>query len=176
MAPPKAAPAPAAAKKPAAFDAKKYERPGLTEDEILEIKEAFDLFDSDQSGSIDINELKNSMISLGFQAKNATIYQMIADLDEDGNGQLDFPEFLNMMTARLSEKDSKADIEKVYKLFEEPEAGKITLKSLKAVAKELGEEMSEAELNEILERADLDKNGLVDLADFYTIMTKKTFV
>ena len=165
----------APAKKGSGFDAKKYERPGLTEDEILEIKEAFDLFDSDQSGAIDINELKQSMISLGFQAKNATIYQMIADLDEDGNGQLDFPEFLNMMTARLSEKDSKADIEKVYKLFEETDSGHITLKSLKAVAKELGEEMSDQELNEILERADLDRNGKVELDDFYNIMVKKTF-
>ena len=43
------------------FNAKKYERPGLTEDEIEEIKEAFDLFDTDGSGSIDPKELKAAM-------------------------------------------------------------------------------------------------------------------
>ena len=52
------------------FNAKKYERPGLTEDEIEEIKEAFDLFDTDGSGSIDPKELKAAMQSLGFEAKN----------------------------------------------------------------------------------------------------------
>jgi Ca2+-binding EF-hand superfamily protein len=43
------------------FNAKRYERPGLTEDEIEEIKEAFDLFDSDGSGTIDPKELKSAM-------------------------------------------------------------------------------------------------------------------
>jgi hypothetical protein len=66
------------------FNAKKYERPGLTEDEIEEIKEAFDLFDTDGSGAIDPKELKAAMKSLGFETKNATIYQMISDIDKDG--------------------------------------------------------------------------------------------
>ena len=56
------------------FNANKYIRPGLTEDEIEEIKEAFDLFDTDGSGSIDPKELRAAMQSLGFEAKNQTIY------------------------------------------------------------------------------------------------------
>ena len=47
-----------------------YVRPGLTEDEVEEIKEAFDLFDTDGSGSIDPKELRAAMQSLGFEAKN----------------------------------------------------------------------------------------------------------
>jgi len=47
-----------------------YIRPGLTEDEVEEIKEAFDLFDTDGSGSIDPKELRAAMQSLGFEAKN----------------------------------------------------------------------------------------------------------
>jgi Ca2+-binding EF-hand superfamily protein len=51
------------------------------------------------------------MTSLGFEAKNQTIYQMISDLDADGSGQIDFEEFLNLMTARISDKDSREDIQ-----------------------------------------------------------------
>lgn len=61
--------------------------------------------------TIDPRELKAAMTSLGFEAKNQTIYQMISDLDADGSGQIDFKEFLNLMTARISDKDSRADIE-----------------------------------------------------------------
>ena len=32
------------------------------------------------------------MKSLGFEQKNHTIYQMIKDIDKDGNGELDFDE------------------------------------------------------------------------------------
>jgi hypothetical protein len=81
--------------------AKSYERPGLSEEEIEEIREAFNLFDTDGSGTIDPKELKAAMQSLGFEAKNQTIYQMIADIDKDGNGTIDFDEFLDMMTAKM---------------------------------------------------------------------------
>ncbi len=157
------------------FNPKLYEKPGLTEDEILEIKEAFDLFDTDGGGSIDPKELKAAMVSLGFEAKNQTIYQMISDLDADGSGAIDFKEFLDMMTARMSDRDTREDIEKVFKLFDHDKGGRISIKDLRRVAQELGETMDDAELLEMIERADSDGDGLVSLDDFYNIMTKKTF-
>jgi centrin-1 len=71
-----------------AFDPKKFERPGLSADEIEEIKEAFDLFDSDNSGSISVAELTAAMKSLGFDTKNAVIYRMIEEMDQDGTPTL----------------------------------------------------------------------------------------
>ena len=160
---------------PKGFNAKQYERPGLTEDEIEEIKEAFDLFDTDGSGTIDPRELKAAMQSLGFEAKNATIYQMVSDLDKDGSGAIDFDEFLDMMTARMSDKDTKEDISKVFRLFDDDKTGYISIKNLRRVAKELGETMTDEELMEMVERADSDGDGQVSLEDFYNIMTKKAF-
>lgn len=52
-------------------------------------------------GTIDPKELKAAMQSLGFEAKNQTIYQMIADIDKDESGSIDFEEFLDMMTAKM---------------------------------------------------------------------------
>jgi len=43
------------------------------------------------------------------------------------------------------------------------------------VVKELGETMTDEELREMIERADSDGDGEISVADFYTIMTKKTF-
>ena len=118
------------------FNAKKYERPGLTEDEIEEIKEAFDLFDTDGSGAIDPKELKAAMQSLGFEAKNQTIFQMISDLDKNKSGTIDFEEFLDMMTARMSDKDTREDIAKVFRLFDDDNTGTITLRNLRRVARD----------------------------------------
>ncbi len=68
---------------------KKVERPGLTEDEIEELREAFNLFDTEATGKIDPRELKSAMQSLGFESKNPTIFNMIADLESEGR-EIDF--------------------------------------------------------------------------------------
>lgn len=54
-------------------------------------------------------------------------------------------------------------------------SGNISLNNLRRVAKELGENMTDAELMEMIERADTNDDGEIDFDDFYTIMTKKTF-
>lgn len=80
---------------------RRIERPGLTADEIEEVREAFSLFDTDGSGTVDPKELKAAMQSLGFETKNPTVFQMIAELDRDGGGPVDFEEFLDAITAKL---------------------------------------------------------------------------
>lgn len=79
-------------------------------DEVLEIKRAFDLFDRDLGGAIDpkcnfINyrpELKVAINALGIEAKAQAVYQMIAELDKDGSGLIEFDEFFHMMITRPS--------------------------------------------------------------------------
>ena len=71
---------------------------------------------------------------------------MIADLDEDGSGNIEFDEFLDMMTARMSDKDSREDIKKVFKLFDDNRSNHIDIHNLRRVARELGETMDDSEL------------------------------
>ena len=149
--------------------------PEIDDRTYKEIKEAFDLFDTDGSGTIDPKELRAAMQSLGFEAKNQTIFQMISDLDKNKSGSIDFEEFLDMMTARMSDKDTREDIAKVFRLFDDDTSGSITLRNLRRVAKELGETMTDEELQEMVDRADSNGDGAVSMDDFYNIMTKKTF-
>ena len=120
-------------------------------------------------------ELKAAMTSLGFESKNQTIYQMISDLDADGSGQIDFEQFLELMTARVSDKDTRENIRKIFNLFDDEKTGFISIKNLRRVAKELGETIDDSELQQMIERADTDNDGLVSEEEFYNIITKKTF-
>ena len=86
------------------------------------------------------------MRALGFEPKKEEIMKMIRDADQDNSGVIDFPEFLDMMTQRMSDRDPKDDMLKAFRLFDDDETGKISFKNLKRVAKELGENMTDDEL------------------------------
>merc|ERR1711907_797029 len=135
-------------------------KPGqLTEEQMDEIREAFGLFDSDASGQIDIRELKAAMRALGFEVKNEELKKMVTDVDNDGNGTIEFAEFLSMMTAKMGEKDSREDIDKVFKLFDNDSTNKISFRNLARVAEELGENIDDEELQDMINQADRDGDG-----------------
>jgi Ca2+-binding EF-hand superfamily protein len=113
------------------------------------------------------------MTSLGFESKSGAIFQMIADLDTDGNGNIDFGEWLSLMTKRVNDKDSRANINKIFALFDDEKTGFISIKNLRRIANDLGDNVSEAELEELIRRADTDGDGLVSEEEFYTILTRK---
>ena len=157
---------------------KRVERTGLSSEEVDEIKQAFDLFDTNGTGKIDPKELKAAMQSLGFDSKNPTIYTLIADLDTPEaakNGGVNFDDFVGSINNKLGDKESKEGIHRIFELFiDDPNADTITLSSLKKIAQELGENMSAEELKDMLERASANGTELT-FDEFYEIMTKKSF-
>merc|ERR1711974_215013 len=105
------------------FNAGGKKQKELTEEQKQEIKEAFDLFDTDGSGEIDSKELKVAMRALGFEPKKEEIQKMISDVDDDGSGTIGYPEFLKMMTHKILNRDPKDEILKAFRLFDDDETG-----------------------------------------------------
>merc|ERR1711912_229729 len=129
-------------------------KPGqLTDEQLDEIREAFSLFDSDASGMIDVRELKSAIRALGLEVKNEELKKMVTDIDNDGNGTIEFSEFLQMMTGKMGEKDTREDIEKVFKLFDDDNTNKISFRNLARVAEELGENIDDEELQDMINQA-----------------------
>ncbi|VDL21999.1 unnamed protein product [Hymenolepis diminuta] len=137
-----------------------------------EIQEAFDLFDTDKTGFIDTKDLKVAMRALGFEPKKEEIKKLIAEYDPDGKGVLSYSDFLKMMTIKMQDKDAREEVIKAFKLFDDDETGAISLKNLKRVAKELGENITDEELQEMIDEADRDGDGVVNEAEFLRIMKK----
>ena len=101
-----------------AWNAEDYASLTVPVEEVRDIKTAFDIFDSDLSGIVDPQELKHAFEQLGFAGSNKFIYQILAELDDDQSGGIEFPEFLRLATAKLGEKDSRAEIDKVWSSFD----------------------------------------------------------
>jgi Ca2+-binding EF-hand superfamily protein len=79
----------------------------LSETQKKEIKEAFDLFDTSGSGTIEAKELKVALRALGFEPSKDELKNLIGNFDKDNSGRIDFHEFLDIMITKMSEKDSQ---------------------------------------------------------------------
>jgi len=145
-------------------------RQGLDEEQVEELREAFNLFDTEHSGTIDARELKAALRALGFEVKKEDVRRMLTEIGKDPTLQVDFNDFCEMMRGRMADKNSKAEIDKVFSLFDEDETGKISFRNLKRIAQELGEHLTDDELQEMIEEADRDGDGLINPDEFYRVM------
>ena len=75
-----------------------HSRPELSDEQKQEIKEAFELFDTDKDGTIDYHELKVAMRALGFDLKKAEVLKILRDHDKSGHGLIGFEDFAKIST------------------------------------------------------------------------------
>jgi centrin-3 len=80
------------------YKQKRRQRPELTDDQKAEIREAFDLFDSDKDNALDYHELKVAMRALGFDAKKAEVLKILKEFDKNSSGFIEFDDFNRVST------------------------------------------------------------------------------
>ena len=144
-------------------------------EQMEELKEAFQLFDTNHSGNIDSREFKAAMRALGFPIKKIDVIKYFKEIPKDISESLTFEEFIRIVAPIMPKRDSKEEIYKIFALFDEDKTGKISFKNLRKIALEVGEQLTDEEIKEMIGEADRSshKEGLIDFEDFYRIMKKK---
>ncbi|XP_065660738.1 centrin-3 isoform X2 [Hydra vulgaris] len=146
----------------------------ISEEQKQEIKEAFQLFDTDKDGAIDYHELKISLRALGFDIKKNVVLKILRDYDHESSGKIQFNDFKEVVTDWMLDRDPQDEIRKAFQLFDDDQTGKISLRNLRRVARELGENMSDDELRSMIDEFDKDGDGEINEAEFISIMTGDT--
>jgi centrin-3 len=127
---------------------KRKERPTLTDVERKEISDAFSLFDTSGSGTIDYHDLKMALKALGFEVRKTEVRAlMVANgCGDKEDSRVSRDAFTTIVTEKYLSRDPEDEWRKAFTIFDETGEGKITLKNLRRVAKELGEPLGDDEL------------------------------
>ena len=131
------------------------------------------MFDKDGDETITNKELGTVMRSLGQNPTEAELQDMINDVDVDGNGTIDFPEFLTIMARKMKDTDSEEEIREAFRVFNKSGNGFISGAELKHVMNNLGEKLTDEEIDEMIRESDIDGDGYVNYKEFVTMMTSK---
>ncbi|XP_023335694.1 calmodulin [Eurytemora carolleeae] len=111
----------------------------LNEIQTAEFREAFNEFDKDGSGSISTKELVGVMRSIGQNPTEDEILALVLEADTNGDGTIDFEEFLEMMKKQSSETDQLEDLRHAFQIFDRDKDGFISLVELRRITTTLGQ-------------------------------------
>ena len=140
----------------------------VTEEQKREIYEAYEPF---SETGIESQELRLVMKALGFDANNEDVQRIMQQIDKKGKKPISYEDFVDIMLEKPTN-DPSAEMKKAFTILCEDEKDKITLQSLKKICSELGENITDEELNEMLTEANRDQEDEVGEEDFSKIMKK----
>ncbi|XP_032258166.1 calmodulin-1-like [Phoca vitulina] len=112
------------------------------------------------------------MRSLGQNPTEAELQDMM-EADADGNGIIDFPEFLTMMARKMKDTDSEEEIREAFRVFDKDGNGYISAAELRHVMTHSGEKLADEEVDEMIRGADIDGDEQVNYEEFVQMMAAK---
>jgi Ca2+-binding EF-hand superfamily protein len=145
----------------------------LTADELDDIKQAFDLFDFNGTGTI---KPRNVQLALSFQEsdRKPSVFRLLEGIEELPE-DIEYPEFLSHIVERLGNKKNRSGVEHIFKLYDYNATGTIDLPKFQRVTKELGQALPAETLEDALVRNSGSGQPEVSPDDFYEVMTKKFY-
>lgn len=138
----------------------------LSPEQIKMYKEAFSVFDKNNRGLVSTKELGVVLRSLGQNPSEAELTDLIAEVDQDGNGEIDFNEFLLMMAKRSKDADTMEQAMEAFRVFDKNNRGVITVNDLKNVLQNIGEKLTPKEVEDLLDGIQISANGEFDYKEF----------
>ncbi|OMO59553.1 hypothetical protein CCACVL1_24761 [Corchorus capsularis] len=141
----------------------------LSEEEIGGLKELFKMIDTDNSGTITFQELKDGLKKVGSELMESEIKSLMEAADIDNSGTIDYGEFL-AATLHLNKTEREENLVAAFSFFDKDGSGYITIDEVQNACKEFG--LGDLHLDDIIKEIDQDNDGRIDYGEFAAMMRK----
>mmetsp|Transcript_59918 Transcript_59918/g.95216 ORF Transcript_59918/g.95216 Transcript_59918/m.95216 type:complete len:153 (-) Transcript_59918:19-477(-) len=140
----------------------------LSDQELQEFKEAFSILDKSGKGRISISELRDFIRSLGqIDPTEDEVQTLIAKVDIEKKGSIDFPQFLKLM--EMNAMDADKEVSKAFQLFESQDKS-ISVDQMQNVLQRLGENLSKEEIQDMINEIEQNNSGVLSFDGFRKMM------
>ncbi|KAL4355547.1 hypothetical protein GQ457_06G036570 [Hibiscus cannabinus] len=143
-------------------------------DQLKQLEDIFASFDMDSDGSLTVLELAALLRSLGLKPSGDQIHVLLADMDSNGNGAVEFDELLNAILPTLKGAIlvDEEELRSVFRMFDRDGNGFITAAELAGCMAKLGHPLTYKELTQMIREADFDGDGVISFNEFSSVMER----
>lgn len=142
----------------------------LTDAEIKAAEEAFDHFDRRNQGQIRTGDITDAMKKIGYTIKPAFMDKMSDEIDEEGTGYIDFNEFKKIIIQKKKDDEDEKELKEAFRVLDTEKRGEINVDKLRWILKNLGDDLTEEEIDDMIADTDTDGSGFVDYDEFCKLM------
>ncbi len=144
----------------------------LSPEEIAEFREIFNLVDKDGGGSISKEELAELMDTLGIEITTEELDAMVREIDASGDGNIDFEEFVEVMSKKVSATYTSEQVKHAFHAFEEGDQPGFDRAEtiVRALCTYGTEKMTQEQALDLVSQLEVDPNGLVNYEEYVNIM------
>ncbi|CAF0983982.1 unnamed protein product [Rotaria magnacalcarata] len=138
----------------------------LTNAQRQELKDAFDVFDSDGSGKISARELGNIFKALNIKVNDHGLKHLMNEMDTDRSGQIEFEEFSRVMAATYFKKYSEDELRAAFRQFDEDGSGYIQSSELEHIMRKMGRHFTNEQIDAMAKALDTSGDGKIGFDEF----------
>ncbi|XP_078354601.1 neo-calmodulin-like isoform X2 [Oculina patagonica] len=124
------------------------------------------MFDRDNNGYITTKELNSIMKTLGFNPTEEDLQQMIFTVDYDGDGRLNFEEYIQLMEQQKKPEDREEDIIQAFRVFDPDNRGYIESAELRELLENMDWKVSAEDLKDLITAANLHQDRRISMEEF----------
>ncbi|CAF0725065.1 unnamed protein product [Adineta steineri] len=138
----------------------------LTSTQRKELKEAFDVFDTDGSGKVSASELGQILQALNIKFNDNQLKQLVQNMDSNGSGEIEFDEFACVMAETFFKKYSNDELRVAFQQFDQDGSGYIQAGELENIMQKMGRRFNKDEIDAMITSLDKTGDGKIGFDEF----------
>jgi len=142
----------------------------LTETQIKAAKEAFKSFDKKGEDKIKVGELAAALKKLGHTIKPDWLEKIEHTIDKEGTGYIEFEEFCSIVRKKMQDDEDERELREMFRILDKEKRGEVNTNELRWILKNLGDDLTEADIDDMIADVDTDGSGWVDYNEFHKLM------
>jgi len=142
----------------------------ISEKQFNDAHQAFKLHDKSDKGSVSTKDVASVFKSLALHVKDEKLQLWVDEMDEDARGEIQWENFKILFERKVQEDEDERELRSAFRVLDKNNQGEIDVEDLRWILRSLGDDLTDEEIQDMINETDTDGSGTVDYEEFSKLM------